>query len=102
MGTAIIALADRVSDLVFIMVREKSRLDELSLREYGVARLLSQGRSYKEIARTVGLSPITVRNHIQAVYAKLAVDNKVDLARVLNGDVPTRGTQISFNNRSMK
>ncbi|MHB8471832.1 MAG: helix-turn-helix transcriptional regulator [Gammaproteobacteria bacterium] len=88
MGTAIIALADRVSDLVFIVVREKSRLDELSPREYGVARLLSQGRSYKEIARTVGLSPITVRNHIQAVYAKLAVDNKVDLARVLNCDNP--------------
>lgn len=87
-GKAIIALADKVSDLVFVAVRERSKLDELSPREYGVARLLSQGYSYKEIAQTIGLSPMTVRNHIQVLYAKLSVDNKVDLALVLNRIVP--------------
>jgi DNA-binding CsgD family transcriptional regulator len=87
-GTAIIVFADRVSGMVFMVVREKSRLDDLSSREYGVARLLAQGHSYKKIAETIGCSPFTVRNHIQVVYAKLGVNNKVSLARALNHIVP--------------
>lgn len=53
-------------------VRTNERLD-LSERELDVLRCLVQGMQYKQIARALGISIHTVRNHIRNVYAKLQV-----------------------------
>ncbi|MEM9960603.1 MAG: GAF domain-containing protein [Pseudomonadota bacterium] len=56
---------------------------DLSNREEEVAAAYAAGQSYKEIARSLGLSPTTVRSHLRAVYGKLRVTSKIELARFL-------------------
>ena len=49
----------------------------LSAREVEVLRWLALGKSNPEIGLILGLSPLTVKNHLQRVYAKLQVHNRV-------------------------
>lgn len=51
----------------------------LSQRESQVARLVASGRSNREIAKHLVLSEQTVKNHIQSIFRKLAVGNRVEL-----------------------
>jgi DNA-binding NarL/FixJ family response regulator len=46
---------------------------ELSEREREVLSLLAEGRSNPDIARTLFLSPKTVRNHVSNIFTKLQV-----------------------------
>ena len=50
----------------------------LTRRELEVLRLLTTGVGNSQIARTLGISPITVRNHIEHVLAKLEVHSKLE------------------------
>jgi DNA-binding CsgD family transcriptional regulator len=61
--------------LLFVKVRKRCKADDLTERELTVARLVAKGATYKEIAHMLGRAPATVRNHIQAIYEKLAVNN---------------------------
>jgi len=54
-------------------------MQALSPREYQVARLVASGRSNREIAKQLVLSEQTVKNHIQSIFRKLAVGNRVEL-----------------------
>jgi len=45
----------------------------LTDRELEVLRLLSGGKTYKQVARALDLSQSTVRNHLHNVYHKLKV-----------------------------
>ncbi len=56
--------------------------DPLSEREREVLRLAEQGRSNKEIADVLGLSPGTVRNYLHEAAGKLGADNRVEAARI--------------------
>lgn len=51
---------------------------ELSLRETEVLQHLSKGFDYKQIAENLHISPSTVRKHIENIYQKLQVHNKVE------------------------
>jgi DNA-binding CsgD family transcriptional regulator len=66
--------------------------DDLTLREREVAVLISQGRTHKEIARLLGLSPATVRNHTARIYAKTQVGSRAALTRALME--PTRAPRL--------
>jgi two-component system, NarL family, invasion response regulator UvrY len=55
--------------------------DSLSARESAVLRLLAQGRSVKEIADSMGLSPKTVANHQSAIKHKLGADTAIQLLK---------------------
>jgi DNA-binding NarL/FixJ family response regulator len=48
----------------------------LSAREREVLGLLAQGLSNAEIGRALFISPITVRNHVSNIFAKLQVTNR--------------------------
>ena len=48
----------------------------LTGRELDVLRLIARGRSTKEIGRDLGVSPKTVDNHTQHLYAKLGVKTR--------------------------
>ena len=54
-------------------------MQALSQRESQVARLVASGRSNREIAKHLVLSEQTVKNHIQSIFRKLAVGNRVEL-----------------------
>lgn len=56
----------------------------LSRREIEVARRYSRGLSYKEIANELSIAPATVRTHINTVYRKLEINNKLALAEFIN------------------
>ena len=49
----------------------------LSPRECEILALLASGQSNKELARTLGISPNTVKTHVARVYEKLEVDRRV-------------------------
>jgi LuxR family maltose regulon positive regulatory protein len=50
--------------------------EPLSARERGIVELIAQGQSNKEIARTLGIAPETVKTHVKNVFIKLEVDKR--------------------------
>lgn len=49
----------------------------LSPRECEILEQLASGQSNKQLARTLGISPNTVKTHVGRVYEKLEVQNRV-------------------------
>ena len=49
----------------------------LSPRECEILALLASGQSNKEMARTLGISPNTVKTHLARVFEKLEVQKRV-------------------------
>ena len=56
-------------------------LEELTLREREVLRLLARGYAYKEIASRLSISVKTVESHASAVLRKLQLSNRRELSR---------------------
>lgn len=56
--------------------------DPLTDRERAVLRLASDGRSNKEIARALELSPGTVRNYLSDACGKLDAANRLEAGRI--------------------
>ncbi|KAB7528934.1 response regulator [Flagellimonas olearia] len=56
----------------------KEEAIELSSREQEVLEQLAEGLSYTVIAKNLYLSPSTVRKHIENIYKKLQVHNKLE------------------------
>jgi DNA-binding CsgD family transcriptional regulator len=75
----------RFPDMCNLSVRRAGPLDVLTAREVEIAREISLGASHKLVARDLGISPATARNHIQSIYRKTGVDNRVALARLVMG-----------------
>lgn len=73
-----------VQELFFLRVRAKEPMDMLTAREQSIARYFAQGSNHREVAELLGISSSTVRNHINAVYKKLGLHNKAELARRLH------------------
>ena len=59
---------------------ETGLLAELTARESEVLDLLSRGLRYRQIAKTMCLSPDTVHSHAKNVYKKLKVRSKTEAA----------------------
>ena len=53
--------------------------DGLTDREQQILALISEGRTGKEMARTLGISPHTVERHRQNLMAKLDLHNRAEL-----------------------
>ena len=64
--------------------RRAPRLSELTERELEVARAVGQGKSNVEIANDLYMSVSTVKAHVTHVLAKLEVDNRVQVALLVN------------------
>lgn len=60
-------------------VNQKSSIDmfDLSSREIEVLEKLKEGKDYKKIADELFISPSTVRKHLENIYLKLQVHNKM-------------------------
>ncbi|MGV2292302.1 LuxR C-terminal-related transcriptional regulator [Trinickia sp. YCB016] len=56
--------------------RPEVERDRLSSRERGIIELIAKGQSNKEIARTLGITPETVKSHVKSIFMKLAVDKR--------------------------
>lgn len=75
------AIARKTLKLLRSPVSEIDMINEvfkLSERETGVLEQLATGNSYTRIAETLFISPGTVRKHIENIYKKLKVHNKLE------------------------
>jgi DNA-binding CsgD family transcriptional regulator/tetratricopeptide (TPR) repeat protein len=62
-------------------IRPVSGWGSLTVAENRVARLAGEGRTNKQIAEQLYLSPYTVATHLKHVFTKLNVTSRVELAR---------------------
>jgi len=54
-----------------------ARADGLTPREVEVLCLVARGASNKEIAAKLVISEKTARNHVERIYAKIGVSNRI-------------------------
>jgi DNA-binding NarL/FixJ family response regulator len=73
-------LSHRVSSQVSTWVRARSEKKELSNRELEVLQLVAQGRTNLEIGQQLQISEKTVEKHVRALFRKLTVTSRVELA----------------------
>ncbi len=70
--------------------RDPSTIDELTPQELQIALLLTAGKTTRETAAALFLSPKTVEYHLRHVYQKLGIHSRDELAQTLA--VPTPQT----------
>ena len=63
---------------------QNCKLLNLTAREIEIARLILKGKTYKDIAKELFISEKTVTKHIQNIFAKAEVSNKVELINKLS------------------
>lgn len=85
-GKRLLLESSAVDDLFLLAARSPNALQQLSARETDVAQLFGEGKTYKEIARVLGLAPNTVRHHIRTIYSKLGIKDKASVAHLLHPD----------------
>lgn len=85
-GCRSVISAKTFNHMELLSAREISAVDNLSSREHEVARQFAMGMDHRAIADALHISPTTVRNHLQNIYTKLGITNKIELARLLPGD----------------
>ncbi len=83
-GKQIAVSAAVLDDLILLQAQPRGVAALLTPREEQVARSFSAGMTYKEIAEELGLSPSTTRRHIESIYIKLGVSNKVELVQAMS------------------
>jgi DNA-binding NarL/FixJ family response regulator len=65
------------------LIASGGRTVTVTPREWDVVELLREGVQSKEIARRLGLSPVTVRRHISSVVRKVGARDRAELVEML-------------------
>ena len=78
-------LASRMLDF-FALPRQHVKQEGLSAREQEILTYLADGRSNADIARSLVISPITVRNHVSSILRKLQVTDRRQAMLKARGD----------------
>ncbi len=83
--------------------RDPSSIDELTPQELQIALHLAGGKTTRETAAAVFLSPKTVEYHLRHVYQKLNIHSREELARALprepatNRNCPRVGRDLGYS-----
>ncbi len=67
-----------------IEVASDPEVDQLTVREKEVLRLIARGYTYKEVAKRLSISVKTVETHVSAVLRKLQLSNRHQLTQWAN------------------
>jgi DNA-binding CsgD family transcriptional regulator len=70
--------------------RDSSTVEELTPQELQIALLLTSGKTTRETAAALFLSPKTVEYHLRHVYQKLGIHSREELAQALAAQGPQR------------
>jgi len=70
--SAAVYLLDKFRD----SAKSPDKKSPLSKREEELLRLFAKGFKYKEAAKLLEISPLTVGNHVKSIYRKLAVNSR--------------------------
>jgi signal transduction histidine kinase/DNA-binding NarL/FixJ family response regulator len=65
-------------------LEQKCKLYNLTNREIEIVKLIVKGTKYKDIAKTLFISERTVTTHIQNIFEKIGVSNRVEMINKLN------------------
>jgi DNA-binding CsgD family transcriptional regulator len=79
--------------------RGPSTIDELTPQELQIALLLTAGRTTRETAAALFLSPKTVEYHLRHVYQKLGIHSRDELEQALAGQSRSRRSR-AYSTRS--
>jgi len=82
-GARIVIHFDSAGESKWLRARERQPIDSLTPREAQVARLTAAGRSNKEVAQALKLSPHTVRNQLLTIYKKLGIETRAQLVPLI-------------------
>lgn len=90
--SAVSIVHDRFGDSAAILLvsRENRGMDQfqktykLTARELSVITMALAGKSDAEISECMGIARRTVETHLANIYAKLSVNNKIELANLVN------------------
>jgi DNA-binding CsgD family transcriptional regulator len=82
------ARAELAATGVTLRRRDPSTIDELTPQELQISMLLAGGRTTRETAAALFLSPKTVEYHLRHVYQKLGIHSRDELAQELSGTAP--------------
>jgi DNA-binding NarL/FixJ family response regulator len=80
----LISLVAGDSDVGARVEQARERLATLSPREHDVALAVGRGQANAEIAAALHLSVATVKAHVSRLLDKLEVDNRVQIALLVN------------------
>ena len=72
--------AEAFGDLICIYAWNAGPLDHLTAREREIVYAVTQGLSFKQAARKIGVAPSTVANHLYRIYRKLGLNSRSELA----------------------
>ncbi|HWT93507.1 MAG TPA: LuxR C-terminal-related transcriptional regulator, partial [Solirubrobacteraceae bacterium] len=64
----------------------RSASEALTAQEWRVAQLVAQGLTNREVAGSLFLSPKTIEHHLSAIYRKLGVRSRTQLARLFGDE----------------
>ena len=68
--------------------RDPTTIDELTPQELQIALLLAVGKTTREAAAALFLSPKTIEYHLRHVYQKLDIHSRAELAHILAAQTP--------------
>lgn len=77
-----ISIASKVLNFIKYNSEKNNEDFNLTQRELQILQRIGKGENYQQIADVLFISPKTVRNHIEKIYKKLQVHNKVDAVTV--------------------
>lgn len=69
--------------LIYLKARAREAVDNLTAREFLVARLLAGGLTQKQVAGRLERSPETIRSQVRTIFDKLDIHNVAMLAPLL-------------------
>ena len=75
-----IATPSEPSPAPSVEVRSDS-LDELTVREVEVLRLVARGLTNEQVAEQLVISPRTVNSHLNSIYSKIGVESRTAATR---------------------
>jgi DNA-binding CsgD family transcriptional regulator len=77
----------KVGELFKISMRVINQLDTLTTREKEVVAGVCHGKTFKQIAKELTLSPSTVSNHLYRIYIKLGINTRSELIALVQKKV---------------
>jgi DNA-binding NarL/FixJ family response regulator len=63
--------------------RERPGSSELTAHELQVALMVAEGRTNREVAAALFLAPKTIEHHLSAIFRKLGIRRRTELAHAL-------------------
>jgi DNA-binding CsgD family transcriptional regulator len=70
---------NKVGELYKVSLRVINQFDKLTSREKEVIAGVCHGKTFKQIAKELALSPSTVSNHLYRIYLKLGINTRSEL-----------------------